>query len=267
MTEDELDQALAISARRGWPQAPASGGPLDQAEGLRRLAVDLDRHRAGTYRQPAWWTGALRARTKLESLSRWVINQPSAALELGRLADYPTDYPTAGPQLPCAEGARVFGCLLHLTGHDESAQFWWRFAAGAEDKVSAYCLYLLKIQHGDLRQAQIWFEIAVPGGVQHTYPYPHAPAPASTSQAAGYSPAATPPPLDNFHLLLSVFARKSACYGTTAVLPDDLLRAEVERVVACEESTDCVPQHQGLKAEAPPDEALTATFAAFAGSA
>ncbi|WP_052433052.1 hypothetical protein [Streptacidiphilus carbonis] len=253
MTEDELDLALAASARRGWPP----GSPLDQAEGLRRLAADVDRHRAGTYSQPAWWTGALRARTKLESLSRWVINQPSAALELGRLADYAT----AGPQLPCAEGARVFGCLLHLTGHDDNAQFWWRFSGGAEDKVSAYCLYLLKVQHGDLREAQYWFDVAVPGGVDSVYPpTPHTPA------FVSYGFGTLAPPVDNFHTLLSLFARKSGDVGTGAVAPDDVLRAEVQRVVTSESTADGDRNHQGLAAEAPPDEALTATFAAFAGS-
>jgi hypothetical protein len=53
-------------------------------------------------------------------------------------------------------GAQVFACLLHLTGHPESAQFWWELAAGAEVRGAAYCLHLHHVSWGEEREAAHW---------------------------------------------------------------------------------------------------------------
>ncbi|MDQ1041822.1 hypothetical protein [Streptomyces sp. V4I2] len=54
------------------------------------------------------------------------------------------------------DGALVFACLLHLTDHPESAQFWWQLAAGAGHRAAAYCLHLHHLALGEAREAQHW---------------------------------------------------------------------------------------------------------------
>ncbi|MEU3464614.1 hypothetical protein ABZ721_32275 [Streptomyces sp. NPDC006733] len=59
------------------------------------------------------------------------------------------------------EGARLFACLLKLTGRDEGARFWWQFAAGAGDPHSAYYLVLHHAQQGELSEAHHWYRQVV----------------------------------------------------------------------------------------------------------
>jgi hypothetical protein len=54
------------------------------------------------------------------------------------------------------EGALVFGCLLHLTGHAEACRFWWQFAAGGASHTAAYCLYLYHGRYAEFRDANYW---------------------------------------------------------------------------------------------------------------
>lgn len=54
------------------------------------------------------------------------------------------------------DGALTFACLLHLTGHEDGAQFWWQFSAGAGKSTSALCLHLLHLQRGEMREAEHW---------------------------------------------------------------------------------------------------------------
>ncbi|MFH8574182.1 hypothetical protein [Streptomyces sp. NPDC017993] len=58
------------------------------------------------------------------------------------------------------DGARVLGCVLHLAQRNDSAQFWWQFAAGAGDTGAACCLYLHHMALGEEEQAQLWFDQA-----------------------------------------------------------------------------------------------------------
>ncbi|MFD6750935.1 hypothetical protein ACFWDC_38360, partial [Streptomyces anthocyanicus] len=54
------------------------------------------------------------------------------------------------------DGALVLAYLLHLTGHPESAQFWWQLAAGAGHREAAYCLHLHHLALGEAREAWHW---------------------------------------------------------------------------------------------------------------
>lgn len=54
------------------------------------------------------------------------------------------------------EGAEVFGALLHATGRVESAEFWWRFAAGSGSGTAAYCLHLHHLTLGETDDADYW---------------------------------------------------------------------------------------------------------------
>jgi len=77
-----------------------------------------------------------------------VLNAANAAANLSQLVD---DVQRIDP-----EGALVFGCLLHLTGHAEACRFWWQFAAGGGSHTAAYCLYLYHGRCAEFRDADYW---------------------------------------------------------------------------------------------------------------
>ncbi|KJY42134.1 hypothetical protein VR41_09205 [Streptomyces sp. NRRL B-1568] len=54
------------------------------------------------------------------------------------------------------DGALVLGCVLQLTGREDSARFWWQFAGGAGDTGAACCLYLHHMALGERREAELW---------------------------------------------------------------------------------------------------------------
>ncbi len=58
--------------------------------------------------------------------------------------------------MPAPAGARVLGRLLYLAQEREAAQFWWQFAAGAEDLAAAYCLFLHHLALGEDSAAKLW---------------------------------------------------------------------------------------------------------------
>ncbi|MFI1582741.1 hypothetical protein [Embleya sp. NPDC020630] len=76
-----------------------------------------------------------------------VLNRPGAAASLSRLVDTRRIDP---------EGALVYGCLLHIAGRVDAAQFWWQFAAGGGSYTAATCLCLLHRGLGEWRDAQYW---------------------------------------------------------------------------------------------------------------
>jgi hypothetical protein len=267
MTDDELDQLLDLAAKRFTARAPLP----DAGRGLRGLARDVAGFRGGTYRPAPWWDAVTRARPKLDSLSRWVLNQPDSMDALRRWAETSSDldrapaepldfdqlaelgYHHASPRdgaagmAECDQaheplaivGARVFGCLLHQTGHPVSAAFWWRFAAGDQDRIAAYCLYLLYLGRGDLHQAQAWFEDAIP---------------AQSAPRSGIAP------LENFPRLLD------ACVGSAEVhdgrdhQPGAGVRRAVDRLV---EASAHQGDDQGIAAR--PDRELARSLAEMAG--
>ncbi|SFT23313.1 hypothetical protein [Streptomyces ginkgonis] len=68
--------------------------------------------------------------------------------DVARLADFARDYDEAG--------ARTFGCLLYRLGRRESALYWWRFAAGAEDQLAAHLLASHHAAVGCTPHARLW---------------------------------------------------------------------------------------------------------------
>ncbi|MBU3865147.1 hypothetical protein KN815_14025 [Streptomyces sp. 4503] len=85
----------------------------------------------------------------LHTLCEAIIARPDA---LTRLRDFLTRRILEPP------GSRVLGCVLQLAGHEDHAQFWWQFAAGAGDPAAAYCLYLHHMALGEDGQAHAWLE-------------------------------------------------------------------------------------------------------------
>ncbi|WP_175409997.1 hypothetical protein [Streptomyces sp. TRM64462] len=58
--------------------------------------------------------------------------------------------------LPEPAGARVLGCILQLGDAEDSARFWWQYAAGAGDTAASYCLYLHHLALGEPDEATWW---------------------------------------------------------------------------------------------------------------
>lgn len=139
-----LDNLLADAQ---LPTPPA----FDTAAGLRRLAADAARLGLIPTVEVA---GTRLARRQLDALCRCVLNRPTATRQLRQLAG---DQPLGDKPIDPGN-AMVYGCLLHLTGHPESAQFWWGIAAGAEVRTAAYCLHLHHLQRGELREARYWID-------------------------------------------------------------------------------------------------------------
>ncbi|WP_052434461.1 hypothetical protein [Streptacidiphilus melanogenes] len=269
MTGEELDMLLAVTAKR----FTARDRSPDAGDVLRSLAQDLAGFRSGSYQPAPWWDAVSKAPVKLDSLSQWVLHQPGAAdavrrwaetaptaefadteqLGLDKLAQIevslaPTSTaPYGGPHDAEAEyapvvvvGARVFACLLHQAGHPVSAAFWWKFAAGAQDRTSAYCLYLLHLGSRDLHQAQIWYEQALPR--------------LDTTEQS-------PAHLENFPQLLDSCAGSRGLLTTRTRRPGPDLRASLQRLIDASEREGC---DEGIAA--PPDRELAQTLAEFAGN-
>lgn len=161
MTSAALDSLLADA------RIPTSSRTFDVAAGLRRLAADAV---AGAPTSEV--VRASHAARRLSIMCRWVLNTPDAAFHVDRLVQDPAEdrraTDTSIRNLPQAErrafedkldiqGAAVFACLLSLTDQPESAQFWWQLAAGAGNRVAAYCLHLHHLVLGETREAQHWY--------------------------------------------------------------------------------------------------------------
>ncbi|MFF8903228.1 hypothetical protein ACF082_37865 [Streptomyces lydicus] len=54
------------------------------------------------------------------------------------------------------DGAVILGCVLQLAARDDSARFWWQFAAGAGEMSAACCLYLHHLSLGETPEADWW---------------------------------------------------------------------------------------------------------------
>ncbi|MET7621317.1 hypothetical protein [Streptomyces sp. NPDC005408] len=142
-----IDDLLADAA---IPTSSPSPSVFDVGAALRRLAADA----AQAAPQPDM-VRAAQAGQRLAVVSRWILNGPGAATHVDRLAEGPTATPVEEEQLD-VDGALVFACLLYLTGHPESAQFWWQLAAGAGHRAAAYCLHLHHLALGESREARHW---------------------------------------------------------------------------------------------------------------
>lgn len=101
-------------------------------------------------RGPARGTEAAR---HLRMLCRTLIEQEGALQHMSAFL---------GRCIPQPAGARVLGCVLEVAGREDSARFWWQFAAGAGDAAAAYCLYLHHLALGEAWEAELWRRQADP---------------------------------------------------------------------------------------------------------
>ncbi|MFG3207779.1 hypothetical protein [Streptomyces sp. NPDC048192] len=124
---------------------------FDVGAALRRLATDAADAAAKPHPDTV---RATQAGQRLSVVCRWILNKPDAADHVESLAQEPQT-PTDDGHLD-VDGALVFACLLYLTDHRESAQFWWQLAAGAGHRAAAYCLHLHHLALGETREARHW---------------------------------------------------------------------------------------------------------------
>jgi hypothetical protein len=150
-TASDLDALLARA--RLVPTAPYTRADVEAAEA--RIAARVAARRTGDPGARARPCPAPPpvprenhpAARDLRALCEALLSRPGALQGLGAFL---------GSQLPEPSGARTLGGILHLAGCEDSARFWWQYAAGAADPVSSYCLYLHHRSQGEDRQADWW---------------------------------------------------------------------------------------------------------------
>ncbi|MFF4256335.1 hypothetical protein ACFY1L_34545 [Streptomyces sp. NPDC001663] len=135
-----IDELLA---RARLNREPCTQAAIDAA--ARRLAA-----RAATPEPPPPTTStpAPPAADDLQTLCETVITHTDALADLELFL--------ARARLPEPPGARVLGCMLQLSQREESARFWWQYAAGAGDPAASYCLYLHHRALGEDEPADWW---------------------------------------------------------------------------------------------------------------
>ncbi|MET7575288.1 hypothetical protein ABZT04_43580 [Streptomyces sp. NPDC005492] len=150
---------------------------------------------------------AAQAGQRQSVVCRWVLNEPAAADHVAKIAEGPDQGPLTEDHMD-VEGALVYACLLHLTDHPESAQFWWQLAAGAGSRAAAYCRHLHHLAVGESKRAWHWFH-------QLTH-----------------AVADTTPPDAAFLEGLEIFARYVRTNGSRALGPTGSLESEIDRLAA-----------------------------------
>ncbi|MEU9039369.1 IclR family transcriptional regulator C-terminal domain-containing protein [Streptomyces sp. NPDC048352] len=149
---DSLDDLL-----RAGPQRPARRTRADR-EAARARLLDRPAHGQDEDASVPFWPDPTavepvlpeRAEAALEALS---VSAVHAVKSASRLAVFASD-------VTLATGALVFACVLHLTGDEHGARFWWQYAAGCDNRTAAYCLYLDHTRNGDYDDARRWADQA-----------------------------------------------------------------------------------------------------------
>ena len=126
-TQADIDAGQRRLARR-LAATPRNGNGAPDPDGPRLAAADLT------------------------ALCEAVVAQPGSLDSLAELL--------APSSVPEPHGARVLGCLLALAAAQDSARFWWQYAAGAGDHPAAFCLALYHEAHGETSDATWWREQA-----------------------------------------------------------------------------------------------------------
>ncbi|WP_053692230.1 hypothetical protein [Streptomyces sp. WM6372] len=94
-------------------------------------------------------------------------------------------------KLPQPSGARVLGCILLLTDAEDSARFWWQYAAGAGDSIASYCLYLHHLALGENHEAVWWRRQTAPTATGRAAEVRDAPGPSDALGPSDAQDAAT----------------------------------------------------------------------------
>ncbi|WP_381805429.1 hypothetical protein [Streptomyces niveus] len=210
MTHTTIDDLLADAY-----VPTTSPAAFDVGAALRRLAADTTQSAP-----PPDMARAAQAGQRLNVVSRWILNGPGSAAHVDRLAQDPEQGSQFAEGEMDVDGALVFACLLHLTDHPESAQFWWQLAAGAGKRAAAYCLHLHHLKLGEAREARHWYH----------------------QLTQSMSTPSSAPPDDAFIEGLEAVARyvRTHPVGSTANAPTGGLEGEVDRLASHSEGSACV---------------------------
>ncbi|SHN38080.1 hypothetical protein SAMN05216499_1609, partial [Actinacidiphila paucisporea] len=149
-TDDELATAEARLAAKAADRLRSGALTFDDANTPTVVGAVM----------PNWWgtgqddPGRDRngADTDLRHLCQLVISQSDALHQMSTLLEDVAD------RFLEPEGARVLACVLHLAGREDSARFWWQYAAGADDVAATYCLFLYHLALGEEPEANRWHD-------------------------------------------------------------------------------------------------------------
>lgn len=92
----------------------------------------------------------------LQHMCKIVISQPDALHTMATFVGSSTGAGGDPSRILEPEGARVLACVLHLADREDSARFWWQFAAGADDHAAKFCLVLHHLALGETQEAHWW---------------------------------------------------------------------------------------------------------------
>ncbi|MGA5450234.1 hypothetical protein ACPCVO_26725 [Streptomyces umbrinus] len=141
--------ADAVDAEQAADADPVGEGALGGDPGTRKASDDLPADECPPSRGQAR-EGSVdesSAADDLQTLCETVITHTGALTDLRIFL---------ARALPEPSGARVLGCMLQLSEREESARFWWQYAAGAGDPAASYCLYLHHRALGEHGAADWW---------------------------------------------------------------------------------------------------------------
>ncbi|MEV0275666.1 hypothetical protein AB0I22_04680 [Streptomyces sp. NPDC050610] len=113
-----------------------------------RLEEAFGRPPRGSDREQAEARQMREAAEDLRRLCRLVVGQPEALHQMTMFI--------GAARLPEPAGARVLACVLQLAGREDSARFWWQYAAGAGDTSASYCLFLHHMALAEVHEAAWW---------------------------------------------------------------------------------------------------------------
>ncbi|MFH8403482.1 hypothetical protein ACH4FX_01730 [Streptomyces sp. NPDC018019] len=126
-----------------------------------RVEAAIGRGRTTGEREPTEQRQMHDAAQDLQRLCALVAGEPEALHQMSVFI---------GGRLLEPDGARVLACVLQLAGREDSARFWWQYAAGAGDTSSAYCLYLHHLSLAEVGEAHWWHAHADPDRPARTRP-------------------------------------------------------------------------------------------------
>ncbi|MEU7045069.1 hypothetical protein AB0A77_28990 [Streptomyces varsoviensis] len=126
----------------------------DAVQPAARLEEAFGRPPRGSDREQAEERQMREAAEDLRRLCRLVVGQPDALHQMTMFI--------GAARLPEPAGARVLACVLQLAGREDSARFWWQYAAGAGDTSASYCLFLHHMTLAEVHEAAWWHAQADP---------------------------------------------------------------------------------------------------------
>lgn len=145
-----MDIDRVLDRARLKPTTPCP--PADIAAAEERVAVRVAMALTGV--EPNHWPQPYKdphqaqAEDDLKALCALIIDHPEA---MEHLADSLPD-----TSMPAPASARVLGGILYLADKADDAGFWWQYAAGGDDPISSYCLYLYHWSLGEEAQGDWW---------------------------------------------------------------------------------------------------------------